>query len=224
VGTPAAIPAAFAATPRLEFAVRGVRALRPAAVPTLAFALAIDAGDASVRSVLLDVQLQIAATRRAYAPREQELLGELFGTPERWGRTLRTLPWLRTTLVVEPFEGATVVDLEVPCSYDLEVAAARYLAALGDGDVPLELLFSGTVFHAGPGGRLQVARIGWDSEAPARLPVAIWREAMDQHFPGVAWLRLDRERFERLVAYRARHALTSWEATVDALLAGEEPA
>ena len=36
---------------------------------------------------------------------------ELFGTPERLGTTLRTLPWTRTTLVVPPFEGATTVTL-----------------------------------------------------------------------------------------------------------------
>jgi hypothetical protein len=45
---------------------------------------------------------------------------------------------------------------------------------------------------------------------------------MDHYFPNSAWLRLDREAFERLVAFRARGALTSWEAVVDALLEEKE--
>jgi hypothetical protein len=48
--------------------------------------------------------------------------------------------------------------------------------------------------------------------------VALWREAMERHFPGAAWLRLGRESFERLTAYKARNTLLTWEQTVDALL------
>ena len=45
------------------------------------------------------------------------------------------------------------------------------------------------------------------------MPVEVWRETMDLYFPGSAWLRLDRETFERLYAYRARKVLPSWEET-----------
>jgi hypothetical protein len=41
---------------------------------------------------------------------------------------------------------------------------------------------------------------------------------MDRVFGDRPWLRLHRETFDRLYAYRARHALGTWEATVDALL------
>jgi hypothetical protein len=188
-------------------------------VPTLRFPLAIDAPDGRpVRSILLDVQIQIAARRRAYGAAEDERLLELFGARERWSTTLHTLLWTRITLVVPPFTGATVVDLDVPCSYDLEVTASRYFAALEDGEVPLELLFSGTVFFSHPGGALQAARIPWDHEVEHRLPVATWREAIDRHFPGAAWLRLRRPSFDRLCAYKARHAFESWDAAIDALL------
>lgn len=214
-------PAAAGAAPALDFAVERVEALRPSAAPTLRFTLALDAGGAAVRSVLLDVQVQIAATRRRYDAAEQAQLADLFGTPERWGETLRTLPWLRATLVVPPFAGATTAQLDIPCTYDFEVSAARYLAALRDGDVPLELLLSGTVFHVGAGGAMQVSRIGWDRELACRLPVATWRAALDQHFPHAAWLRLDRAAFDRLAAFRAQRALPSWEAALDALLAQE---
>ena len=50
--------------------------------------------------------------------------------------------------MVAGFAGETEVDLPVACTYDFEVAAAKYLHALGDGEVPLLLLFSGTVFVA----------------------------------------------------------------------------
>ena len=211
------------AAPELAFAVRGARRVEHTAVPTLAFAIAVEApAGAAIRSVLLDVQLQIAARRRAYDEASHTRLFEVFGPVAGWGATLRTLLWTRTTLVIPPFTGATTTDLLVPCSYDMDVLATRYLDALGDGEVPLEFLFSGTVFYTGPGGLLQIARISWEQEAGFRLPVALWRETLDRHFPGTAWVRLDKERFDRLAAFKARHALATWDDAVDALLPGGE--
>lgn len=210
------------APPVLRFTVLGCEPPAHAAAPALRFSLGVDAGGADVRSVVLEAQIRIAATRRGYAEDEQARLGDLFGAPERWGETLRGLLWTHATLVIPPFAGATVVDLHVPCTYDFDVAAAKYLAGLRDGVVPLELLFSGTVFYPGAGGALQVARIPWDAEAAYRLPVEVWRAAMERFFPGSAWLRTDRETFERLVAFRARRALTSWEAVLAALLDAAE--
>jgi hypothetical protein len=214
--------ASNATIPQLAFAVAGVRALEHVAVPTIAFSLAVESVRGhEVRSVLLDVQLQIAARRRPYEEREQEALADLFGTPDRWGSTLGTLPWLRTTAVIPAFCGRTVVELPVVCTYDLVVKASRYLNALAGGTVPLELLFSGTVFFAGEGGALQTAMIGWDTEAECDMPVATWKEAIDHHFPGSAWLRLDRDSFDRLTAYRTRRQLGSWEETLGSLLPPE---
>lgn len=215
--------AAVAATPwtapELRFSVEDAASVEFAAVPTIAFALRAEApGGQQIRALLLDIRLQIVARQRGYAEGEQERLLELFGTPERWRTTLRTLPWTRTTVAVPPFEGSTVVEVPVPCSYDLEVSGARYFAALADGEIPLELLLSGTVFYAGPDGALQAARIALDHELSYRMPIAVWRRAVERHFPGTAWLRLSRERFDRLWAFRSRHALQSWDGAVDALL------
>ena len=44
------------------------------------------------------------------------------------------------------------------------------------------------------------------------------------HFPGCGWLRLPRETLDALLAFRSRHALPSWEATVRALLAAADGA
>jgi hypothetical protein len=217
--TPHSAALAAGPVPRLRFAIEDAERLEYAAVPTLRFALRIDAeAGREVRSVLLDAQIQIAARRRAYDAHARDRLFELFGPAESWGTTLRTLPWTRTTLVVPPFTGGTVVDLPVTCTYDLEVAAARYLDALAGGDVPLEFLFSGTVFYSGAGGLLQTARISWESEAEYRLPVAVWRRTMDQHFPGTAWLRLPKDAFDRLCAYKSRNALATWDDVLDRLL------
>jgi hypothetical protein len=214
--TPAPRPVGSA--PRLSFAVEAAEALTPSAVPALRFAVRVESDAEAVRSVVLDVQLQIAARRRHYESAAHDRLFELFGVPRDWATTLRTLPWARLTVVVPPFTGSTLVDIAVPCSYDLDVAAARYFQALDDGEVPLEFLFGGTLFYAGPRGLLQTALIGWDQEAEFALPVRTWKDVMERHFAGTAWLRLSTERLDRLVAYRSRNKLASWDATVDSLL------
>jgi hypothetical protein len=204
-------------TPALGFTVESAEAVRHTAAPTIALRLRIES-DGDVRSLMLQAQLRIAAPDRAYDAATQERLRDLFGDPADWGRTLRSLLWTQTTLLVPPFSGSTTVDLQVPCTYDFEVAAAKYLHALEDGDVPLELLFSGTLFYAAEDGSLRTARISWESEAAFRMPVAVWREAVDRAFPGSAWLRVHRELFDRLAAYRSRRMLPTWDAVVEELL------
>lgn len=214
-----AIETSAAAVPQLSFQVEDAAAERYAAVPTLNFTLRIErAGGGPVRSVLLDTQIQIAARRRPYTGIEQAWLAELFGTPDRWSTTLRTLLWTRSTLVVPPFVNFAEVTLPVACSYDLEANAANYLSGLREGEVPLEFLFSGSVFYSGPEGMLQAARIAWDREAGYRLPLRVWRAAMDRHFPGAAWLRLGRPAFDRLRAYKAEHGLRTLEDAIERLL------
>lgn len=205
--------------PQLQFAVEGASAIPHAASPTLAFALRVAAPDGeSIRAVALNVQLQIAAARRTYDAATQGRLVELFAEPERWGSTLRTLFWARAALNVPAFTGETTVELPVACTCDFEVVAARYLHAVRDGIIPIELLFSGSVFYAGEGGALRTGRIPWDAEARYDLPARAWNEAMEAALSGRAWLALGRDAFDRLHAFRAAHALAGWDATVDALL------
>jgi len=209
--------------PDLDFRVEGAEVLEYAAVPSLLFKLRIEnLQEEPIRSVVLNTQIRIAATQRHYEPAEQERLLELFGEPHRWRNTLRSLLWTHTTLQVSPFSGSTVVDMPVPCTYDLEVVAAKYFYALEDGEVPLEFLFSGTVFYAGEGGRLQVDRISWEREAEFRLPVRVWKEMMERYFPNSAWIRLHKEAFDQLYDYKIRMGLPTWEAAVEALLRASE--
>jgi Family of unknown function (DUF6084) len=120
--------------------------------------------------------------------------------------------------MVPGFSSLTEIDLPVPCTYDLEVASARYLQGLDDGAIPLLLLFSGTVFLASGEG-FSVELIPWSSEAQFRLPVSVWRELADLHFPGSAWLRCSRQTLDALSAFKATNALPTWDATLTALLA-----
>ncbi|MFN2629393.1 MAG: DUF6084 family protein [Gaiellaceae bacterium] len=216
------IPAAASSAPELEFAVEEVTAVVHAVVPIICFRLHLDAAAREVRSVALNVQLRIDATRRSYEPGDEERLLELFGGRERWGQTLRSLMWTNVSVTVPRFAGQTYVALHIPATYDFEVVAAKYLNALECGDVPVELLFSGTLFYEAADGRLQAAPVSWEHEVRASLPVAVWREAIETAFPGSAWLRLQRDAFDELWSYRASHALPSWEATLADLLAGRE--
>ncbi|MEU1878803.1 DUF6084 family protein [Streptosporangium sp. NPDC020072] len=190
-----------------------------AAAPTLLFRLRLTEPDGGrVQAAVLRCQIRVEPRRRRHTPREAELLGDLFGDPSRWGTTLTALQFANVSATVPGFTGETEIDLPVPVTYDLEVAAARYFAALDDGEIPLILLFSGTVFTRTPQG-LSAGQVPWDREARHRLPVAVWRELMDRHFPGQGWLRLDRETLRELGRFKSARALTTWDETVRALLA-----
>ncbi|MFC6084298.1 DUF6084 family protein [Sphaerisporangium aureirubrum] len=204
--------------PDIRFECRGVRADPYAAFPTLAFRLGITGpGTGAVHAVALRCQIRFEPQRRRYAPGEAELLGDLFGEPSRWGETLRPFQFANVPVLVPRYTGATEVDVPVLCSYDLDVAAGKYLASLEDGEIPLLMLFSGTVF-ARSGEGFTVMPVPWDREARCGLPVAVWRELMDRHFPGCGWLRLRRHTLQALQRYKSGHALATWDEVVEALL------
>lgn len=210
--------------PDLYFEVEGAEMLPYAAVPTIAFRLGIanvvDGED--VNSVSLKTQIRIAATQRRYEPEEQGKLRELFGEPHQWKDTLRSFLWTNTNTTVPRFSGSTVFEMPITCTYDFDVVGTKYFAALDDGEVPLEFLFSGTIFYRGEGGALQVVQIPWEKEAKFRLPIRVWREMMDHYFPNSAWLRIRKDTFDRLYEYRSRNALLDWERTLESLLGEKE--
>jgi hypothetical protein len=205
--------------PELDFTVEGAEPLPYCATPTLALKLRVACTTpAVVQAVALDCQVRIEARRRRYHPAEQERLLELFGEPERWAQTLRSLLWTHASVSVPPFEGETVVDLCLPCTFDFNVQATRYFDALEEGVVPLDLLFSGSVFFSDEEGRLQVERISWGKEATFPLPVATWKRVVELYYPNTAWLCLRKDVFDRLAAYKARATLPTWEAALESLL------
>lgn len=209
--------------PDLRFGVHGAQAVPFAAAPQLAFKLRIEnAGKEKIQTVALRCQIQIEVARRQYSAMDQERLRDLFGEPKRWGETLRTLLWTHTSLVVPPFNEIVETDLPVPCSFDFNVAAVKYFEGLGEGDIPLCLQFSGTVFYQNGGGALQVAPISWDKETRFRLPLQTWRDMMDLYYPNTAWLGLRRDVFDRLYQYKVRNGIPTWEATVESVLEASE--
>ena len=205
----------------LIFGCTGATADRYAATPTLTFQLAItERSGARVHAIALRCQIRIEPHRRRYTAAEAERLHDLFGDTSRWADTVKPIQLATVTAMVPTFTAVTEVELPVPCTYDLEVASARYLQGLDDGTIPLLLLFSGTVFTS-PDGRLRVEPIPWSSEASYRMPVSVWQDVVNEHFPGSAWLRCSRETLDELSAFKAAHALPTWDATLAALLANQ---
>lgn len=208
--------------PDLDFQVVGAEVLPYAAVPTLVFTLGIEnLGREPIRSVTLKTQIRILATQRHYTSDEQERLTELFGDSQRWGETLKSMVWTHSIVVVPSFTNRTVVTMQVPCTYDFDVVSAKYFHGLEHGEIPLEFLFSGTIFYDSPTG-LQVAQISWEKEAHYRMPASLWRKMMDVYFPNSAWLRLRKDCFDSLYAYRTRNGLATWEGAVERLLRASE--
>lgn len=212
--------------PDLNFEVVGAEVPPFAAVPTLLFKLRITNRDEEqyIHTIALRCQLQIAVTRRRYSPSAQARLLEVFGEPERWGNTLRNLHWMHISTVVPCFSACTTFDLHVPCSYDFELVSTKYFDAVGEGDVPLLFLFSGSIFYEGEQGALRVEQISWSKEASFLLPIALWQTMMARYYPDSAWLHLRKETFDQLYRYKATHCLPTWEAVFAQLLptSGEE--
>lgn len=211
--------------PELEFKVDDAEVVAHAVAPLLAFKLTITNGEETerIQSVSLRCQIQLETTRRKYAAAEQKQLSDLFGEPSRWAQTLRSMLWTHTNVVVPSFQGSIQVDLPVPCTFDFNVAATKYFAALTDGEVPLNLLFSGTVFYESPDEALQVSQIPWDRETKYRLPVRKWREMMNLYYPNTAWLCLRRDVFDRLSQFKMEKGIPTWEQAIERLLPEAEP-
>ncbi len=203
----------------LVFDCTGARPDRFAVTPAMNFLLQIsETSGEQVEAIALRVQMRIEPARRKYTPAEAERLNDLFGETERWAETLRPVQFTQVAVMVPRFTGSTEIELPVPLSYDLEIGATRYFAGLDEGEVPLLLLFSGTLFSMS-GGRIQAGQVPWSKEAAYRMPVSLWREAVDAHFPNSAWVRMSRTTLDELLRYKSRLALPTWDATIESLLA-----
>jgi hypothetical protein len=201
----------------LQFEVSNALVEPYAAQPTLLLNLRITERSGSpVHAIALRCQLKIEAQRRRYDRGEEARLYELFGEPSQWGESLRPFVWAHLGAVVPGFEGSTDFPLAVPCTYDFEVVAAKYLHALADGVIPILLLFSGTVFSKGETG-FAAEPIPWHKEAAFPLPVATWRDVMNRYFPDSGWLRVSRATLDRLQRYKAERALPGWDEALERL-------
>ena len=204
----------------LDFAVTGAEVERYAVSPLLQFDLRISNKTPAlpIANVMLNCQIRIEPTRRRYEPADHDRLSDLFGEPARWSQTLRGFLWTHVTAAVPGFDADCAFRLPVPCSFDFNIAATKYFHGLGDGDVPLLFLFSGTVFYRDADDQLQITQISWNKESAFRLPVGTWRDLMQSYYPNSTWLRIEHDVFEQLYRYKRRSGLATWEQALQSLL------
>jgi len=206
--------------PDLQLTIEGADVVQYAATPLLSFKVRISSSADSeiIHTIAMRAQIQIEVTRRKYDPSEQARLLDLFGEPDRWGQTLRNMLWTHASVVVPRFKGSVMAEIPVPCTFDFNVAATKYFHGLTSGDLPLCFQFSGNVFYQGEEDTLQVAPISWDKEAKYRLPVKVWKDLMDAYYPNSAWLALHRDTFEKLLQYKMRGGIPTWEEAIERML------
>jgi len=207
------------ALPEPEFAVIGVRAVRYAAAPALTLDLQVsEPSGRPVYMIALTIQLMIEPARRSYDEATRARLVELFGAPERWAVTTRSLVWARLDVLVPAFTGTTTVTVPVACSYDLELAASKYLYSLPDGEAPLALHFNGTIYYPGDDGGLQMVLVPWNKSIDFRMPVSVWRETIEHYYPNTGWVALRSQTLEALQREKLDRGLATLDACMEALL------
>ena len=206
--------------PDLQLTIESADVVQFAAAPLLSFKVRIvnHPDEELIHTIAMRAQIQIEATRRKYDANEQAGLRDLFGEPDRWGQTLKSMLWTHASVVVPRFTGSVIADIQVPCSFDFNVAATKYFHGVTNGDLPLCFQFSGNVFYQGEDGALQVAPIPWDKEAKVRLPVQAWKALMDAYYPNSAWLSLRRDTFEKLYQFKVREGIPTWEEAIEKIL------
>jgi hypothetical protein len=202
--------------PDVNFTIEDAHQVQYAASPHIAFNVRISNPAATnIHSIILRSQINLDASRRRYTASEQARLADLFGEPQRWGETLRSMLWTNAGVIVPAFTDAVTAELQVPCTFDFNVAATKYFAGIDEGEVPLSFYFNGTIFYSSDDGRLQVTHIPWEKEATFRMPIAVWREMMEIYYPNTAWLCLRRDVFDRLYRYKIQHGLPTFEEALE---------
>ena len=219
IGTESSGPAERDGPRDIEFEVLGARPVKYAAAPMLSFDLQVsETGGAPVYMIALTVQLMIEPARRRYDDGTRERLVELFGAPERWAVTTRSLVWAKLDVLVPAFTGAITVTVPIACHYDLELAAAKYLHSLPDGEAPLALHFNGMIYYPGDDGGLQMTLIPWSKSIDFRMPVSVWQETIAHYYPGTAWVAVRADTFEALQREKLARGLVTLDACVSSLL------
>jgi hypothetical protein len=205
--------------PDTDFAVLGARTVRYAAAPMLALDLQVsESSGRQVYMVALTIQLMIEPARRRYDDATRERLIELFGSPERWAVTTRSLVWSKLDVLVPAFTGSTTVSVPIACNYDLELAAAKYLHSLPDGEAPLALHFSGMIYYPCEDGGLQMVLVPWTKSIDFRMPVSVWKETIEHYYPNTGWVALRSQTLAALQREKLDRGLATIDACVERLL------
>ena len=133
--------------------------------------------------------------------------------------------WTHVSTTLAGFTGSTEVDLPVECTYDFEVAAAKYLHALAGRRDPAACCCSRAPCSPAATSGFAAEPVAWDREA--RLPAAgrgLARASWTCYFPDSGWLRVRRDDPRPAPAVQGRReALPTWDQAFEQLLkqAGE---
>jgi hypothetical protein len=205
--------------PEVTFEVLGAAHEPFAAQPTLRFELSVsEPTDRPIYAISVTAQINFDPARRSYDAVTREKLFELFGAPERWPSTTRSFLWCHATSMVHSFTGATTFGLEVPCTADLEVVGARYVAALPDGDVPLTMHFTGRILYEGPQRQVQVVHLPWSTQASYAMPVSVWKNMIKHHHGESGFVLVHNDTLDALTKRKRARGLHSYDAVVLDLL------
>jgi hypothetical protein len=205
--------------PEPAFEVIGARPVKYAAAPMFTIDLQVsEPTGRAVYMIALSIQLMIEPARRRYDDETRERLLELFGPPERWAVTTRSLVWSQVDVLVPAFTGSTTVTVPIACNYDLEVAATKYLHALPDGEAPAAMHFNGTIYYPGDDGALQMVLVPWTKSIDFRLPISVWRDTVDHYYPNTGWVALRTETLDALQRAKLDRGLATLDAAVAALI------
>ena len=197
--------------------------VRYAATPMLTFDVQVsEPTGRQVYMIALTIQVMIEPARRAYDEATRERLVGLFGPPERWSVTTRSLVWAQLDVVVPAFTGSTTVA--VPIAVQLRPRGGR-------GEVPARAARRrGAARDALQRRRLLPQRRGrpadgrcipWSRSVGFRMPVSVWRETIEHYSPTPAgWPCAPRPWRPSSGGGSTRHA--TFDATVADLL-GESP-
>jgi hypothetical protein len=202
----------------VTFAVLDVAPEPYSVSPLLTARIAVAAtGEDPVHAIALRCQVRIEPLRRPYSDDEAAGLTDMFGPRARWANTQRTFLWQHTAAMVQGFTGSTQVALPLECTYDFEVTGSKYLHALRDGTVPLQFLFSGTIFVKGERG-FAVQQVPWDREDQYDMPVSVWNDLVHQHYPNSGWVRLGHDTVTALTQYKSERGMLDVDEAVTSLL------
>jgi Family of unknown function (DUF6084) len=205
--------------PEVTFEILGAAHEPFAAQPTLRFELGVsEPTERPIYAITLTAQINLDPARREYDADTRADLHELFGDPQRWPSTTRSFLWCHASTLVHSFSGATTFGMEVPCTADLEVTAARYIAALPDGEVPLTFHFTGRVLYEGPARQVQVVHLPWSTSASYRMPVSTWRAMIKHHHGNSGFVLLHDDTLTELKRYKRERGLHSFDGCVLDLL------
>lgn len=207
--------------PALTIEVLGAEHELHAAQPTLRLDMGIaESAGVEVHAITLTAQVMLEPARRRYDDVQRAALSDLFGEPGRWPATTHAFLWTFVGATLHGFSGTATFALPIPCTADLELSASRYIDALGEGEIPIALHFSGRVLYAGDGGRIQVAHIGWDTMARHALDFGVWRRMIHHHHGDMRFVRLHRDTLAALTRRKSDEGCHTYDDVVEHLLEG----